>query len=162
MLHQILATGYVGYLLISKSTNPYPYAGQAHTYNLSSSSTMDIDISLLAAIGDAMTRGASAAAEQAILPPSTATSPIRASSLTGSPNMQDNFRDENAEVNAATPKSVRPQHHAQSHDSSAPDTSLRKRISPTLPEALLCWMEPKVLALKQQSLVPHFSNPAAS
>ena len=32
--------------------------------------------------------------------------------------------------NAATPKSVRPQHHSQSHDSSAPDTSLRKRTPP--------------------------------
>ena len=104
MLQQILATGYVGYLLISKSTNPYPYAGQAHTYNLSSSSTMDIDISLMAAIGDAMTRGASAAAEQELLPPSTATSPgtTRASSLTISFNMQDNFKDENANVTAAT------------------------------------------------------------
>ena len=105
MLHQILATGYVGYLLISKSTNPYPYAGQAHTYNLSSSSIMDIDISLLAAIGDAMTRGASAAAEQALLTPSTATSPgtIRASSLTYDPTRPSRRSDQAETHVSATP-----------------------------------------------------------
>ena len=50
---------------ISSPANPTPYAGQTHTYNPSSSSIMDIDISLLAAIGDAMTRGASMEAKQA-------------------------------------------------------------------------------------------------
>ena len=57
------------------SSPQLPNAGPAHTYDPISSSIQDIDVSLMVELGEAITRGATDAAAQALLPPSTAASP---------------------------------------------------------------------------------------
>jgi hypothetical protein len=103
----------------SISSPELPQAGTATTYNHRPSDfgTEDVDISLMAEFGEAVTRGASAAAAQAHLPPSTATSPgtMLASSLMNSPNMQDNFKDEDA-ASAYADRTVTQHAETQSSD----------------------------------------------